>query len=102
MTSLEEALKSKDNELKKNSYIDSLKDVSDSVRRELKRRVSVNANTENMEEVVTQELDAIQELLQDSTPKATDTRPYSVGDKEVDATDARAILQAEGREVEED
>lgn len=96
ISSLENQIQEKDRELAKSSYIDSL-DVSDTVKRELKRRVSVD--TDNIEEAVEGELEAINELLQNSTPKTTDTRPYSVGDMEVDSADAKAILEAEGEKI---
>jgi len=87
-------LQKKDAELRKNTFIDELKDVTDARKRELKRRVS--AGSEDLEDAVKQEIEALDALIAEETQDRTaeDSRPTSEGGVSAEPTqDARKILE---------
>lgn len=91
---LRKDLQAKDAELRKNTFIDGLKDVTEARKRELKRRVA--ADTDNIEQSVKDEIAALDALIQEETQQQTgeDSRPASEGGVSVQPTqDARKILE---------
>ena len=88
LTSLKQQIAQKDAELVKNNYIDGL-DEPESVKRYLKNKIGA---VDNAQEVVDKELEAVKELLQNSTPKTTDTRPKGIGISRGSSLDADYVL----------
>lgn len=87
-------LRRKDAELRKNTFIDELKDVTEARKRELKRRV--DAEADDLVEAVNKEVEALNALIAEETQEQTgsDTRPASEGGVSVEeTTDARKILE---------
>lgn len=73
----------------KDAYIDKLEGVADAEKRYLKEHIKA---TDDLDTVVTNELNSLRSVFQQITPQATDTRPKGQGNVSVDVTNAREIL----------
>lgn len=87
-TSLRDKLIQKDAEIAKNNYIDSLEE-SEPVKRYLKSKVGA---VENIEEIVSKELTLVKELIDNATPRTTDSRPKGIGVSKGNSLDADFVL----------
>lgn len=90
LDSLKQEIAKRDAEIAKNNYIDSLEE-DDSIKVYIKSRVQ--ANTENLEEVVKKEIEDVKSLISRQIPKATDYRPKGNGGQNSNINNMKYILE---------
>jgi len=73
----------------RDAYIDNLQGITEATKKYLKKRVTPS---DDLETVVTTELEMINEVITSSTPTTSDNRPNSIGTVKGNITDADYIL----------
>ena len=89
LDSLTEQITKKDAEIAKNNYIDGL-EVTEPVKKYLKTKVQA---TDNLEEAVKKEVELVNELIENATPKTTDSRPKGIGSVSGSSTNMNFVLE---------